>query len=152
MFFPNANGQSPVWATTSRLSEVALNQNPTNSREYFNPTAVLSPGGGKPSRSIPGRAARRARDRRLQPLTWGHTPMAEMHFGLITQESHGFSRVECQALNCAFRSPGSPQSIAESCGWPIPWIKHPGWKPGHHARNNARHHAGCNRLGRSGTC
>ena len=31
-----------------------------------------------------------------QPLTWGHTPIAEMHFGLITQESHGFSRVECQ--------------------------------------------------------
>jgi hypothetical protein len=30
-----------------------------------------------------------------QPRTWGHTPIAEMHFGLITQESHGFRRVEC---------------------------------------------------------
>ena len=30
------------------------------------------------------------------PLTWGHTPIPEMDFGLITQESHAFRRVECQ--------------------------------------------------------
>ena len=27
-----------------------------------------------------------------QPLSWGHTPIPEMDFGLITQESHHFSR------------------------------------------------------------
>ena len=31
-----------------------------------------------------------------QPLTWNHTPIPEMDFGLSIQESHGFSRVECQ--------------------------------------------------------
>lgn len=33
------------------------------------------------------------------PLTWGHTPIPEMDFGLITQESHAFRRVECQVLD-----------------------------------------------------
>ena len=31
-----------------------------------------------------------------QPLTWSRTPIPEMDFGLSIQESHGFSRVECQ--------------------------------------------------------
>ena len=31
-----------------------------------------------------------------QPLTWGHTPIPEMDFGLITQESPAFRHEECQ--------------------------------------------------------
>jgi len=31
-----------------------------------------------------------------QPLTWGHTPIPEMDFGLITQESPAFRHRECQ--------------------------------------------------------
>jgi|GEM_PF-4445758 len=31
-----------------------------------------------------------------QPLTWGHTPIPEMDFGLITQESPAFRHGECQ--------------------------------------------------------
>ena len=33
-----------------------------------------------------------------QPRTWGHTPIAEMYFGLITQESPVFRHGECQLV------------------------------------------------------
>jgi len=37
-----------------------------------------------------------------QPLTWGHTPIPEMDFGLITQESPAFRHGECQYVGVVY--------------------------------------------------